>query len=234
MIGDTWTSKRTGNIYRVGPKNTPWQVIGHVDDGLFAGVVPFLGMIAALTGATLYVGVVVAVLMGGLVGVVLMFLPSMIPLTVVAPLLLLLVVGIRATRSHRPLRPVMLAAALYAVLLVAVGLHIAFWMKAFPGLYVTLASLPLMPILTLALAGFALSRRRWVIAALLLGQTVVFAASFLAAVGPRTYAGSGVGIDNVLTLVYWAFIGALVAAALTPRSAQPATAVPAEVAQVTA
>ncbi len=142
--------------------------------------------------------------------------------------LVLAVVGVRSLVTRRRLAPMLLAAALFAVLLVVVVLHVVYWQHARPGLYLALASAPLMPVLTAALAVWALSRRRWALGALLLGQAVVFASSYLGALGSVTYAESG--IDNILTLTYWACLAALVAAVLSPRRGEPAPAVATEVA----
>lgn len=231
MIGDLWASRRTGTIYRVGPRGTSWATVGHVDDlGPFGGLGALLGYAGGAAGLSVMAGAVSAAMLGLLAGAILMFLPAVIPLTVTVLPLLLVVVGVRSLVTRRRLTPVLLTAALFAVLLVVVVLHVVYWQHAQPGLYLTLASAPLMPVLTAALAVWALSQRRWVTAALLLGQAVVFASSYLGALGSATYAQSGIGIDNVLTLTYWACLASLIAAVLTPRRGEPAQAVAAEVA----
>lgn len=231
MIGDLWASKRTGTIYRVGPRGTSWAAVGHVDDlGPFGGLGALLGYAGAALGLSVMASAFAAGFLGMVLGAILMFLPAVIPLTVTVPPLLLVVVGVRSLVTRRRLAPVLLTAALFAVLLVVVVLHIVYWQHAQPGPYLALASAPLMPVVTAALAVWALSRRRWVVAALLLGQTVVFASSYLGALGSVTYAQSGIGIDNVLTLTYWACLTSLIAAALTPRRGEPARAMAAEVA----
>lgn len=231
MIGDLWASKRTGNIYRVGRRGASWDVVGHVDDlGAFGGLPTLLGFAGAAAGLSVMAGVVSAVMLGLLAGAILMFIPAVIPLTVTVLPLLLVVVGVRSLVTRRRLAPVLFAAALFVVLLAVVVLHVVFWQHARPGLYVTFASAPLMPVLTAALAVWALSRRRWALGALLFGQSLVFASSYLGALGSVTYAESGIGIDNVLTLTYWACLAALVTAVLSPRRGEPARAIVAEVA----
>ena len=225
MMGDLWASPRTGNVYRVGQRGTSWKVVGHVDClGPFGGLGALLGYAGAAAGLSVMAGVVSAAMLGLLVGAVLMFLPAVIPLTVTVLPLLLVVVGVRSLVTRRRLAPVLLAAALFAVLLVVVVLHVVYWQHARPGVYLTLASAPLMPVLTAALAIWALTQRRWVMAALLLGQAVVFASSYLGAFESAIYAESGIGIDNVLTLTYWACLASLIAAVLTPRRGEPAQA----------
>lgn len=203
MIGDYWVSNRTGRIYEVGPPGTRWRAVGHSGDlGVLSTLPALLGYAGAALGLSLVVGVILAAFVGVVLGAILMLVPVAIPFSV--PLLLLLVVGvgIRSLVTRRRIGPVLQAVAAFVAVLAVVVLHVVYWPDT-AGLYVSMASLPLMPVLTLALAVWAAVRRRWALGASLLAQTFVFAMSYLGAVGSVNYAQSGTGVDNVLSVAFW-------------------------------
>lgn len=221
MIGDYWVSNKTGNVYEVGPKGTRWRVVGHVDDlegtsGILGGGAALLGYLGATLGLSVIAAVFTAAFIGLVLGAILMFWPVAIPFSIPALLLGLVVVGVRSVVTRQRKAAVWWATLAFIAVLVLVVLHVVFW-PHHPGLYVTAASMPILPVLTLVLAVLAVARRRWGITALLLAQTVVYASSYLGAVGSLTYAESSTAFDNLLTLGYWLCIAHLVSAWLSPR-----------------
>lgn len=222
MIGDLWVSPRTGRVYRVGPKGTAWAVVGHADQlhASAIGLPTLLGFAGAALGLSVVAAVFSAAIAGLLVGAILMYFPAAIPFSVPLMVPLLIVLIIRALVTRRSAMPVLWTGAAVVVLLVVVVLHAVYW-PDHPGPYVQVASLPLMPALTLVLAVWAGLRRRWALAALLIAQTAVFAASYLDAFGSLTYAESSTGFDNLLTLAYWACLACAARAWLTPRRTLP-------------
>lgn len=219
MIGDLWASKQTGNIYRVGPRGSAWAVVGHVDDlrggWLLGSLGPLLGYFAAALGASVVLVVFTAAFLGLVLGAIVMYFPVAAPFSIPILLLGLIVVGIRSIATSRPKGPVAAAALAFVAVLVLVVLHFVYWPDR--GWYVTIASLPIMVGLTLGLTIWAIVRARWGIAALLLGQSVVYAASYLESFGSVTYAESPTGFDHLLTLGFWICIAYQVSGWLSPR-----------------
>lgn len=222
MIGDLWVSPRTGNVYRVGQRGTAWAVVGHASQ-LHTSAISLpalLGFAGAAAGLSIVAAVAAAAMTGLLLGAIVMYFPVAIPFSI--PVLFLLMIGlaIRSLATRRPLMPVGWMAAAFGVLLVIAVLHVVFW-RTHAGLYVQIASLPLMAVLTFGLAVWACARKRWALTALLVCQALVFASSYLGSAGRLTYSESSTGFDNLLALAYWVCLACAAAAWLTPRRTLP-------------
>lgn len=214
MLGDRWESRRTGNIYRVGAPGTSWAVVGHAGTNALA---TFLGYFAALAGLSLIATVWAAIMTGILLGAVVMYLPAVLPLTVPLALVGFIVVGVRGLVTKRRLMPVGLAAVLLLIFLILAICNALFWYEDGPGVYRTLASVPVMAVACAVIGVPAVLRQRRAVGALFLAQAVVFASAYLDAMGNRTFANATLRYDNLLSLATWLLLVAYSVAWFAPR-----------------
>ena len=224
MIGDLWESPNTGQIYEIGEPGKPWRPVGEADGNALLGAFAYVGAVGSLT---ILANVWASVMIGLLLGAALMYLPTVLPLSVPLTLLGCLVVTIRVLTRRCRLRPLVVTGAALVAFLVVAACNAVFWYGGAENIYRMLASVPIMAVSAAALAVILIGKRRKAACALLLAQAVVFALPYLDTAGESApFAESAVRYDNVLSLTFWLFGVTLMSAWCTPRRGHIAGAPP--------